>query len=86
LRIVQWDEENIELVCTESGETYVVPLAWCPNNLRHSAAICYAAVQGRSCVNQKVALWDTSNKRFTRKHLVMAISRASRIEDVWIAS
>ena len=85
LRVVQWDEENLELICTESGDNYVVPLSWCPNNLRHSAAICYAAVQGRSCTNQ-VALWDTNNKRFTRKHLVMGLSRASKLEDVWICS
>lgn len=86
LRIVQRDEENIELVCTESGENCVVPLTWCPNNLRHSSAILYAAVQGRSQINQKVALCDTSNKRCTRKNSCMGLSIASRIEDVWIAS
>ena len=84
LRITGWDLDNLELVCTESGEMYSVPLAWCPNNLRHGAAICYAAVQGRSCTN-RVALWDTTNKRFTRKHLVMGLSRASRMDDIWIA-
>ena len=84
LRIEAWNEENLELVCTESNEAYSVPITWCPNNIRHAASICYAAVQGRSCINQKVALWDSSNKRFTRKHLVMGLSRASSIEDVWI--
>ena len=85
LRIEAWTEENLELRCTESNEVYSVPLSWCPNNLRHAASICYAAVQGRSCINQKVALWDSTNKRFSRRHLVMGLSRASRIEDVWIS-
>ena len=85
LRITGWGEDSLELQCTESAQTYTVPLGWAQQNLRHGAAICYAAVQGRSCTNQRVALWDTTSKRFTRKHLVMGLSRASRFEDVWLA-
>ena len=85
LRITGWGEDTLDLQCRESAQTYSVPLGWAAANLRHGAAITYAAVQGRSCTNQRVALWDTTSKRFTRKHLVMGLSRASRFGDVWLA-
>ena len=85
LKITGWGD-SLELECTESAQTYSVPLGWAQANLRHGAAICYAAVQGRSCTSQRVALWDTTSKRFTRKHLVMGLSRASRFEDVWLGA
>ena len=84
LRILGWTEETLELECTESAQTYSVPLEWAQANLRHGAAITYAAVQGRSCTNQTVALWDTASRRFSRRHLVMGLSRGSRIQDVWL--
>ena len=80
LRVIRWSSEGLELQCT--AQRYTVPQNW--GSLRHAASICYAAVQGRSCTNQTVVLWDTTSKRFTRRHLVMGLSRASSIHDVWI--
>ena len=82
LRVVRWSAEGLELECTESAQRYTVPQNW--GSLRHAASMCYAAVQGRSCTNQTVVLWDTTSKRFTRRHLVMGLSRASSVHDVWI--
>ena len=79
-----WTAETLELQCVESAALYSVPLGWAQANIRHGAAITYAAVQGRSCP-KSVALYDSTSKRFSRRHLVMGLSRASRIEDVWLA-
>ena len=74
---------TLHLRCTEGGAEYSVPVDWAQQNLRYGAAICYAAIQGRTC-HGTVALWSWGSKRMTRRHLVLGLSRATSIDKVWL--
>ena len=78
-----WTDTTLQLQCQEGGQEYEVPRAWAQENLRHGAAICYAAIQARTC-RGTVQLLDWDSKRFTRRHLVMGLSRATSIDKVWL--
>ena len=80
-----WTESTLQLQCQEGGEAYEVPLDWCQENLRHGAAICYAAIQARTS-HGTCQLLDWTSPRFTRRHLVMGLSRATSLEKVWLGS
>ena len=60
-----------------------MPLDWCRENLRHGCALTYASIQARTC-RGTVQLLDWNSKRFTRRHLVMGLSRATSIDKVWL--
>ena len=84
LLIVQgWSGDSLRLRCQEGGEDYTVPLSWAAENLRHGAAICYAAIQARTC-RGTVQLLDWTSQRFTRRMLCMGLSRATSINNVWL--
>ena len=84
LLIVQgWSGDSLRLRCQEGGEDYEVPLSWAAENLRHGAAICYAAIQARTC-RGTVQLLDWTSQRFTRRMLCMGLSRATSIHNVWL--
>ena len=83
LSVEGWSEDLLHLRCTESGAEYAVPVDWAQQNLRYGAAICYAAIQGRTC-HGTVALWSWGSKRMTRRHLVLGLSRATSIDKVWL--
>ena len=61
----------------------LVPLSWAAENLRHGAAICYAAIQARTC-RGTVQLLDWTSPRFTRRMLCMGLSRATSVHNVWL--
>ena len=82
LILVGW-REALTLRCEETGQEYEVPLAWAAENLRHGAAVCYAAIQGKTC-RGTVALWCTGSRRMTRRHLILGLSRATAIDKVWL--
>ena len=84
LSVQGWSEDLLRLKCTEGGAEFAVPIEWAQQNLRYGAAICYAAIQARTCYGT-VALWDTTSRRFTRRHLVMGLSRATAATKVWLA-
>ena len=83
LRVLGWTDHTLSLECCEGGEQYEVPRAWAVHNLRHGSCITYAAIQARTC-HGTVQLLDWSSRRFTRRHLVMGLSRATSIEKVWL--
>ena len=83
LRVVSWTGGMIDLVCTEGCQSHRVTIAFCQRNLRLAYALTYAAVQGRTCTTS-VALHDTKHHRFTRRHLVMGLGRATAAELVWL--
>ncbi len=62
---------------------YEVPLGRAQENLKHGAALTYASIQARTC-HGTVQLLDWSSRRFTRRHLVMGLSRATAIDRVWL--
>ena len=78
-----WTESTLQLQCQEGGEAYEVPLDWCQENLRHGAAICYAAIQART-IHGTYQLLDWQSPRITRRHLVMGLSRPTSIDKVWL--
>ena len=84
LRVDSWDSKLINLTCTEGGSSYSMTHNFCARNMRLAYAMTYASIQGRSCLGS-VALWDTSHCKFTRRHLVMGLSRATQADLVWIA-
>ena len=83
LSVRGWTESALKLQCLEGGQAYEVPLDWCRENLRHGCCITYAAIQARTC-RGTVQLLDWDSKRFTRRHLVMGLSRATSIDKVWL--
>ena len=78
-----WTDTTLQLECQEGGQEYEVPRAWAQENLRHGCCITYAAIQARTC-RGTVQLLDWDSRRFTRRHLVMGLSRATSIEKVWL--
>ena len=78
-----WSGDQLRLTCQEGGTSYEVPIEWAAENLRHGAAICYAAIQSRTC-RGTVQLLDWQSPRFTRRHLIMGLSRATCAEAVWL--
>ena len=74
---------TLHLRCTEGGAEYAVPVDWAQQNLRYGAAICYAAIQSRTC-RGTIQLLDWQSPRFTRRHLIMGLSRATCAEAVWL--
>ena len=83
LILVGWRKASLTLRCEETGQEYEVPLAWAAENLRHGAAVCYAAIQGKTC-RGTVALWCMQSRRMTRRHLILGLSRATAITKVWL--
>ena len=78
-----WTDSTLRLQCQEGGQTYEVPLEWVRENLRHGCCICYAAIQSRT-IHSTVCLLDWTSRRFTRRHLLMGLSRATSIERIWL--
>ena len=74
----------INLTSAEGGALYSVTHNFCARNLKLAHAMTYASIQGRSCLGS-FAFWETSHCKFIRRHLVMGLSRATKIELVWIA-
>ena len=85
LGVITWDANTISLTCAEGGQLYSVTHAFCQRNLRLAYAMTYASVQGRTCLGS-VALFDTTHPKFTRRHLVMGLSRATAADRVWLHS
>ena len=83
LSVRGWTESALKLQCLEGGQAYEVPLDWCQENLRHGCCITYAAIQARTC-RGTVQLLDWASPRFSRRHLVMGLSRATSAEAVWL--
>ena len=84
LTVVGYDDGSLELECAEGGARYTVCHTWARSNLRLGYAVCYASIQSRTW-HKSCALWDTAHPMFTRRHLVMGLSRATRLVDVWRA-
>ena len=80
-----WSADQLRLRCQEGGQEYEVPISWASENLRHGCSLCYAAIQSRTC-RGTVQLLDWQSPRFTRRHLIMGLSRATAIEKVWLGT
>ena len=78
-----WTDSALRLECQEGGQSYEVPTDWCRENLRHGCALTYASIQVRTC-RGTVQLLDWASPRFTRRHLLMGLSRATSVEAVWL--
>ena len=84
LTVQSWDQKNVELKCSEGGAIYSITHEFCRKNLRLGYAMTYASIQARTCTGT-VDLWDTKHPRFSRRHLVMGMSRCTRASYVWLA-
>ena len=78
-----WDQKNVELKCSEGGVTYTITHEFCRRKLRLRYAMTYASIQARTC-RGTVQLLDWASPRFSRRHLVMGLSRATSIERIWL--
>ncbi len=77
-------DDYVHLRCAEGGQEYAVSHLWAQANLRLGYAVCYASIQSRTC-HGTVALWDTKHPMYSRRHLVMGLSRSTALERVWLA-
>ena len=84
LTVQSWDQNNVELKCSEGGVSYSITHEFCRMNLRLGYAMTYASVKARTRTGTG-ALWDTKHPRFSRKHLVMGVSRATGASYVCLA-
>ena len=84
LTVQGWDQKNVELKCAEGGAIYNITHEFCRKNLRLAYAMTYASIQARTC-HGTVALWDTKHPRFSRRHLIVGMSRCTRASHVWLA-
>ena len=83
LKVMSWEDDSVTLQCTEGQREYQVSRGWLALNTRLGWAVCYAAIQARTC-HGTVALHDTNHARYSRRHLVMGLSRATAAANVWI--
>ena len=74
LRVLSWDTHQAINAVTR-GFVHI--------NCRLAYSMTYASIQGRSCPGS-VALWDTRHPTFTRRHLVMGLSRSTSSDLVWL--
>ena len=84
LEVMGWDESTVSLRCSEGGREYKVAKGFVSQNCRPGFCVTYSSCQGRTCFGT-VCLWDTSGPRFSRRHLVMGMSRATSGGKVWLA-
>jgi len=70
---------------SKAKEEVTVPLADVPAVLRLTHAMCYYTVQGRT-LRSNIVLLDTSNKNFSRRALIVGLSRATHGDHVHVAT
>ena len=85
LTVQSWDENSVELKCSEGGVAYSVTHEFCRKDLRLGYAMTYASIQAKTYPGA-VALRDTKHPRFPRRHLVMGMYRGTRAPYVWLAN
>ena len=73
------DDESVSLV---DGPTLTHFMA--ARNLRLTYALTYASCQGLT-LDGRVRLWDTQSPNFTKRHLFVAMSRATSADNLEIA-
>ena len=66
-------------------EEIEVPLEEIPNLPRLTHAMCYYTVQGRTIKDRHIMLIDTDHPRFSRRALIVGLSRATHSKDVHVA-
>ena len=84
LKVMSWDPDSVTLQCTEGGREHRVTREWLAINTRPGWAVTYASIQARTC-HGTVALHDATSAKFSRRHLVMGLSRATAAHKAWIA-
>ena len=84
LKVMSWDADSVTLQCTEGQREHRASREWLALNTRLGWSVCYAAIQARTC-HGTVCLHDTTHGKFSRRHLVMGLSRATSATNVWIA-
>ena len=67
-------------------ETVNMPLTDVPRVLRLTHAMCYFTVQGRTLRDKHLLLLDTTHSHFSRRALVVGMSRATHGSCVHVAS
>ena len=66
-------------------EEIEVPLDEIPYLLRLTHAMCYYTIQGRTIRNKRILLIDTDHPHFSRRALIVGLSRATRSKVVHVA-
>ena len=61
-----------------------VPLGEIPYLLRLTHAMCYYTIQGRTIKNKHIQLIDTEHPNFSRRSLIVGLSRATHGEHVHV--
>ena len=78
------DEDDDDLA--NAPETVNMPLTDVPRVLRLTHAMCYFTVQGRTLRDKHLLLLDTTHSHFSRRALVVGMSRATHGSFVHVAS
>ena len=66
-------------------EEIEVPIEEIPYLLRLTHAMCYYTVQGRTIKDRRIMLIDTDHPHFSRRALIVGLSRATHNNDVQVA-
>ena len=83
LLVIQAIEETLSLRCLDTAKEYEITTQFCQKYLRLSYALTYASLQGRTMAGT-LRLLDLSHPRFSKKMLIVALSRARSREQVWL--
>ena len=67
------------------GEEIEVPIGEIPYLLRLTHAMCYYTIQGRTIRNKHILLIDTEHRNFSRRALIVGLSRATHGQVVHVA-
>ena len=68
----------------KNGEPFTLPHDVCALVMRLQHALCYYSTQGRTLRDGRVRLTQTSHMHFTKRHLIVGLSRTGHGQDVEI--
>ena len=66
------------------GEPFALSHDQCALQMRLQHALCYYSTQGRTLLDGRIRLVDTDHIHFTKRHLIVGLSRTGRGADVEI--
>ena len=83
LEVREVKEKTLHFECLDTGRAYELSLAFVARYLRLSWAMCYASLQGRT-MRGSLRLLDLGHPRMTSRMLLVALSRATSRDTVWL--
>ena len=89
-QVLGWSDETVQLQQLHlanpenNGNPFDLPYSECALKMRLQHALCYYSTQGRTLRDGLVCLTNTDHKHFTKRHLIVGLSRTGLGRDVYI--